>query len=86
MSLKFRAGKLAKSIAMKKHTIVPYSETIQHIVITKLPDGTMAEGTDYITAEKERLLEQLRNKYGEIDESQITWIMVNNAGTKKQMV
>lgn len=70
-------GRLSKSIALKKHTIVPYSETIQRIELTRLADGTVSEDRDYVAAEQSRILDELRRKYGEIDESQITWVMVH---------
>ena len=82
MSLKFRTGKLARIISERKPTIVPYSETIQHVELTRLADGTYAESNEYIQAEKDRILEGLRSKYGEVDDSQITWVMVHKSGQR----
>lgn len=73
-------GRLSKSIALKKRTIVPYSETIQRIEVTRLADGTVREDSEYVAAEQSRIIEALRGKYGEIDESQITWVMVHRNG------
>ncbi len=84
MNLKFQTGRLRKTIAMKKHTIIPYSETIQRVEVTKLANGELAENEDHINREKEAILASLQEKYGDIEEGQITWVFVNKkaAGTE----
>ena len=74
-------GKLAKTIAAKQHSILPYSETIQKIEVTRLPSGDIAEPPDYIHREQQRVIDTLRERYGVVDESQITWVMVNKSGS-----
>ena len=78
---KIKKGKLEKLLAAKRQINMPKSENIQTIEVTRLPDGSFAESDEYIAQVKQKKLEALRNHYGDIDETQITWVMV-----KKQAV
>lgn len=71
-----KTGKLAKIIASKKRINIPYTETVLSIEVTRRADGSIAEGEEYIQSEKEKKIGTLKNKYGDIDESHITWVMV----------
>jgi hypothetical protein len=76
MLLKIKKGKLENMLASKRQVNMPKSENIQTIEVTRLPDGSFAEGDAYIGQIKEKKLESLRARYGDIDETQITWVMV----------
>ena len=73
---KIKKGKLEKLLASKRQINMPKSETIQTIEVTCLPDGGLVESDEYIQQIKEKKLEALRALYGDIDETQITWVMV----------
>ncbi|MCP4716376.1 MAG: hypothetical protein GY868_14750 [Deltaproteobacteria bacterium] len=79
MIMKLRTGKLEKALRQKRKTQIPFSETIQHVVVTKLQGGDIAEDEEYIQAEKDKKLETLKSKYGEIDAAEITWVMVKKS-------
>lgn len=81
---KIKTGKLENILASKKIINIPKSENVQTIEVTKLPDGGIAEGDDYINQVKEKKLGALRTKYGDIDENQITWVMVKKTASEKQ--
>lgn len=76
MLLKVKKGKLENILAAKRQVNMPKSENIQSIEVTRLPDGGFAESDEHINQIKEKKLEALRARYGDIDESQITWVMV----------
>ncbi|MCX8043370.1 MAG: hypothetical protein N3B18_04505 [Desulfobacterota bacterium] len=78
---KIKKGKLEKLLASKRQINMPKTENIQTIEVTCLPDGGIAEGDEYILQEKEKKLEALRAQYGDIDESQITWVFVKKKGS-----
>ena len=71
-----KIGRLERNLSDTRISAIPKSETVQTIELTKLPDGTILEGEDYIQAEKERKVQALQEKYGAIDEKQITWIKI----------
>ncbi len=71
-----RHGKLEKALRTKAVSILPFTETIQKIEVPHHPDGSAAVDDEHIQAEKEALLAGLREKYGEIDDQQIEWVMV----------
>ncbi len=76
-----KTGKLAKTIASKQRINIPYTETVLSVEVTRLADGSIAESTEYIQSEKEKKIETLKNKYGDIDEGHITWVMVKKDST-----
>ncbi len=71
-----KEGRLQKKLSAKQNCVVPMSEGIQGIEVTQLDNGQIAEDDTYIAAEKEKKLAALRERYGEIDESQIEWVMI----------
>ena len=71
-----KIGRLERNLADTRISSIPKSEHVQTIELTKQPDGTVLEGEDYIQAEKERKLQALKEKYGAIDERQITWVKI----------
>lgn len=73
---KIKKGKLEKLLASKRQINMPKSETIQTIEVTCLPDGGLVETDEHIQQIREKKLEALRAQYGDIDETQITWVMV----------
>jgi len=73
---KIKRGKLENILAAKRQINMPKSENIQSVEVTRLPDGRFAEGDDYIEQVKEKKLAALKAQYGDIDETQITWVLV----------
>ena len=71
-----KLGRLERNLAGTSHSSIPKSETVQSIELTRLPDGSVLEDDEYIRSEKERKLEALKEKYGNIDESQVTWVKI----------
>ena len=71
-----KIGRLERNLSDSRISAIPKSEIIQTIELTKLPDGNILEGEDYIQAEKERKVLALKEKYGSIDEKQITWVKI----------
>jgi hypothetical protein len=71
-----KIGRLERTLSDSHASSIPKSETVQTIELTKLPDGTILEGDDYIQAEKDRKVLALKEKYGFIDEKQITWVKI----------
>ncbi len=71
-----REGRLERELSTKTFNNIPKSETVQSIEITKLDDGTIAESDEYIKKEKQRKLDLLVKKYGNIDQNEITWVFV----------
>jgi hypothetical protein len=68
--------------SLKKGTnLLPYSEAVLCVDIPHNPDGSQSVDDDYIKTEKDKKLAALRDKYGEIDEKEITWMIVK---TKSQ--
>jgi len=80
---KIKKGKLENILAGKRQINMPKSENIQTIEVTRLPDGRFAEGDDYIEQVKEKKLAALRAQYGDIDESQITWVLVKKSAAQR---
>ena len=80
-----RKGKLAKMIASKRRINVPFSETVQSIEVSRHADGSIVESPELIAAEKEKRLAELKAKYGDMDETNITWIMVKKATAEEHM-
>jgi hypothetical protein len=81
---KIKTGKLENILAAKKIINIPKSENVQTIEVTKMPDGGIAEGDEYIQQVKEKKLGALKTKYGDIDENQITWVMVKKTAPEKR--
>lgn len=73
---RIKTGKLENILASKRLDNIPKSENIQTIEVTKLPDGTIAEGEDFLQRQKEKKIGALKAKYGDIDEKQLTWVVV----------
>ncbi|MEI6127694.1 MAG: hypothetical protein WCQ99_14200 [Pseudomonadota bacterium] len=73
---RIKTGKLENILASKRLINIPKSENIQTIEVTKLPDGKIAEGEEYLRQQKQKKIEALRAKYGDIDENQLTWVVV----------
>jgi len=71
-----KIGRLERTLLDFRVSSIPKSETVQTIELTKLPDGTILEGDDFILAEKERKVLALKEKYGALDEKQITWVTI----------
>ncbi len=70
-----RRSKLAE--ALNKGTgLLPYSEAVLNVEIPYNPDGSQAVDDDYIQTEKDKKLAALRDKYGELDAKEITWMIV----------
>ena len=71
-----KTGRLERNLNNARITSIPKSETVQTIEVTKLPDGSILEGDDHIQAQKERKVLALQERYGAIDETQITWVKI----------
>jgi hypothetical protein len=71
-----KIGRLERNLSDSRISAIPKSETVQTIELTKTPDGNVLEGEDYIQAEKDRKVQALKEKYGSIDERQITWVKI----------
>ncbi len=71
-----KIGRLERNLSDSRISSIPKSETVQTIELTKTPDGNVLEGEDYIQAEKDRKVQALKEKYGSIDEKQITWVKI----------
>jgi len=71
-----KIGRLEGRLRHVRFNNIPKSETVQTIEITKCPDGSIVEDQAYIKAEKEKKLATLKQRYGQLEESQITWVMV----------
>ncbi len=65
-----------EEILKKGTSLLPYNEAIQSIEIPHNPDGSQAVDDDYIQTEKDKKLSSLRDKYGKIDDFEITWVFV----------
>jgi hypothetical protein len=76
-----KIGRLEGRLRHVRFNNIPKSETVQTIEITKRPDGLVIEDEAYIKAEKEKKLAALKERYGQIEESQITWVMVKKGPT-----
>ncbi len=76
-----KTGRLERNLKSARISSIPKSETVQTIEVTKLPDGSILEGDDYIASEKERKILALKERYGAIDETQITWIKIKKEQT-----
>jgi hypothetical protein len=71
-----KTGRLERNLSDARISAIPKSETVQTIELTKLPDGSILEGENFILAEKDRKVLALKEKYGSIDEKQITWVTI----------
>ena len=76
-----KIGRLERTLLDFRVSSIPKSETVQTIELTKLPDGTILEGEEFILAEKDRKVLALKEKYGSIDEKQITWVKIKKDQT-----
>ena len=76
MDLLFGPGKLKKTLDAKKRSTLPYSEAVQPIEVTQCADGSILEPEDFIRESKEKRVEVLKAKYGEVHENEITWVLV----------
>ncbi len=76
-----KTGRLERNLSDARITAIPKSETVQTIELTRLPDGSILEGDDFILAEKDRKVLALKEKYGSIDEKQITWVKIKKDQT-----
>ena len=75
-----KKGRLETLLSTKnKVKTFPFSETIQYIEVLTDAEGEVAESDDFIEQEKEKILEKLRTKYGDIEEIQITWVLVKKS-------
>ena len=80
-----KTGRLEKILSTKKKVkTFPFSETIQHIEVSTNAEGDISESTDFIELEKEKKFEELKKKYGNIEESLITWVMVKKIDKEQQ--
>ncbi|MCX5899605.1 MAG: hypothetical protein NTX06_02515 [Proteobacteria bacterium] len=76
-----KIGRLERTLSDSRVSSIPKSETVQTIELTKLPDGSILEGEEFILAEKDRKVLALKEKYGSIDEKQITWVKIKKDQT-----
>ena len=76
-----KTGRLERNLSDARISAIPKSETVQTIELTKLPDGSILEGDDFILAEKKRKVLALKEKYGSIDEKQLTWVKIKKDQT-----
>ena len=76
-----KIGRLERTLSDSRVSSIPKSETVQTIELTKLPDGSMLEGEEFILAEKDRKELAFKEKYGSIDEKQITWVKIKKDQT-----
>ena len=75
-----KTGRLEKLLSTQnKFNTFPFSETIQYIEVNTNAEGEIDESEDFIEKEKEKKLEKLRKKYGSIEETHITWVMVKKS-------
>jgi hypothetical protein len=71
-----KTGRLERNLKSVSVSAIPKSETVQTIELTKMPDGSIQESDEHIRAQKERKVLALQERYGAIDETQITWVKI----------
>lgn len=76
-----KTGRLERNLKSTRINSIPKSETVQTIELTKLPDGSILEQEEHIQAQKEQKVLALKERYGAIDEAQITWVKIKKDQT-----
>ncbi len=71
-----KRGRLERNLKNVRFSSIPKSENVQTIELTKLPDGSILESEEKIQEQKQQKLQALQERYGAIDETQITWIKI----------